>query len=69
MRNKDAIIGLVVEALPNTTFAVDVGGQIIHAYLAGKMRKININVRVGDKVEVVLDKYGGKNTNRIVWRK
>ncbi len=53
--------GIVTESLPNTLFRVDVGdGNIIVAYLSGKMRIHRIKVLVGDKVEVLLDPYGGK---------
>ncbi len=59
--------GVVVEALPNTLFRVELGlGQVILAYLSGKMRLHRIRVLVGDRVEVVLDSYGGKG--RIVKR-
>ena len=55
------IWGLVSEALPNTMFRVilDDEKEVI-AYLAGKMRFNRIKVLVGDKVEVLLDPYGGK---------
>lgn len=63
--------GVVTEALPNTLFRVNIengGGeeQEILAYLGGKMRMHRIKVLIGDKVEVVLDPYGGKG--RIVKR-
>lgn len=35
-------------------------GQLILAYLAGKMRLHRIRVLVGDQVEMVLDPYGGR---------
>ena len=51
----------VEEALPNTLFRVSLeGGEVILAYLAGKMRLHRIKVLVGDKVLVLLDPYGGK---------
>ncbi|MBI3633129.1 MAG: translation initiation factor IF-1 [Candidatus Vogelbacteria bacterium] len=51
--------GLVVEALPNMMFRVDVGGgKILLAYLAGKMRMNRIKVLIGDRVRVKLDQYG-----------
>jgi translation initiation factor IF-1 len=43
-------------------------GKELVAYLAGKLRLKNINVYVGDRVEVVLDPNGGHATHRIVWR-
>ena len=61
------IVGQVTEALPNTLFRVDLGEEkIIIAYLSGKMRMHRIKVLVGDKVEVLLDPYGGKG--RIIKR-
>lgn len=57
----NTIIATVTEALPNTLFRVDAGdGNIIIAYLAGKMRMHRIKVLIGDRVEVLLDPYGGK---------
>ena len=64
---EEAVRGTIAEALPNTMFRVTLeGGDIITAYLAGKMRLHRIKVLVGDSVEVVLDPYGGKG--RIVRR-
>lgn len=57
----EVAIGTVIEALPDTHFRVELGsGAIVLAYLAGKMRLHRIRVLVGDKVEVLLDRYGGK---------
>jgi len=65
--DKNVAIGTVTEALPNTLFRVDIGdGKIIIAYLSGKMRMHRIKVLVGDRVEVLLDPYGGKG--RIIKR-
>lgn len=70
MNNKDdknIVSGVVVEALPNTLFRVDIGdSKVIVSYLSGKMRMHRIKVLVGDKVEVLLDPYGGKG--RIIRR-
>lgn len=53
--------GTVEEALPNTLFRVTLdSGELLLAYLAGKMRLHRIKVLVGDKVLVKLDPYGGK---------
>jgi translation initiation factor IF-1 len=53
--------GIVDEALPNTLFRVTLeGGEVVLAYLAGKMRLHRIKVLVGDKVLMQLDPYGGK---------
>ncbi len=57
---EETVKGIVIEALPNTMFRVDMGGNIITAYLAGKMRFNRIKVMVGDNVEMLLDPYGGK---------
>lgn len=35
-------------------------GQLLLAYLAGKMRLHRIRVLVGDQVDMVLDPYGGR---------
>ena len=75
--NKENILtalGFVTEALPNTLFKVeiknpaktDAENEEILAYLSGKMRMHRIKVLVGDRVEVVLDPYGGKG--RIIKR-
>jgi len=65
--DKNIVSGVVTEALPNTLFRVDIGdNKIILSYLAGKMRMHRIKVLVGDRVDVLLDPYGGKG--RIVKR-
>ncbi|MEA3399514.1 MAG: translation initiation factor IF-1 [Patescibacteria group bacterium] len=65
--DKNTVIGTVIEALPNTLFKVDLGDEnITISYLAGKMRIHRIKVLVGDKVEVLIDPYGGKG--RIIKR-
>lgn len=61
--NKGEVVqGVVVEALPNTLFRVEIKGQEkpVLAYLAGKMRMHRIKVLIGDKVELLIDPYGGK---------
>jgi translation initiation factor IF-1 len=59
---QQAVDGVVVEALPDGLFRVEVkeGEPPILAYLGGKMRYHKIRVLVGDKVSVVLDPYGGR---------
>jgi len=61
-------IGVVVENLPNTMFRVHFEGeeQLHLSYLAGKMKLYRIRILVGDKVEVLIDPYGGKG--RIIKR-
>lgn len=60
--------GRVVEALPNATFRVELSGERkVLAYLSGKMRLNRIRVLVGDKVEILVDKYQklGRITRRL----
>lgn len=64
---KETVLGTVVEALPSTLFKVELeNSEEVLAYLSGKMRMYRIKVLVGDKVEVLLDPYGGRG--RIVKR-
>ncbi len=66
----NVVVAVVTESLPNTEFRVDLGTEdepkIIVAYVSGKMRLHRIKVLIGDKVEVLIDKYGGKG--RIIKR-
>jgi len=59
---KQTEIGTVLEAFPNTLFKVnlDNGKGELLCYLAGKLRLNRIKILIGDRVEVVLDEYGGK---------
>jgi len=64
---KATVNGTVEEVLPNSLFRVrlpsveeGVSGELVLAYLAGKMRLHRIRVLMGDQVEMVLDPYGGK---------
>jgi translation initiation factor IF-1 len=60
--------GIVKEALPNTTFRVELeGGHVILAHLSGKMRKHYIRIVPGDSVKVELSPYD-LNKGRIVFR-
>jgi len=66
--------GTVEEVLPDSLFRVRLSsstegesapggeseGELVLAYLAGKMRLHRIRVLVGDQVEMVLDPYGGR---------
>lgn len=57
----DAAVGTVEEVLPNSLFRVRMpDDSLVLSYLAGKMRLHRIRVLVGDKVELVLDPYGGR---------
>ncbi len=64
---KETTVGTVEEVLPDSLFRVRIPaseeggeGQLLLAYLAGKMRLHRIRVLVGDSVEMVLDPYGGR---------
>ena len=60
--------GIVKEALPNTTFRVELqNGHIIMAHLSGKMRKHYIRIVPGDSVKVGLSPYD-LNKGRIIFR-
>lgn len=63
--------GQVIEALPNLTYKVALqnSDKEVICYCSGKMKLNKIKILIGDKVEVVVDKYGGNATNRIVRRK
>ena len=60
-KDKETVVGVVEEALPNTLFRVTLpDGEEILTFLAGKMRMHRIRVLVGDKVQIEIDPYGGK---------
>ena len=64
----DAVTGIVEEVLPNSLFRVRMpSGELLLAYLAGKMRLHYIKVMVGDRVTVELSPDGTKG--RIIYRK
>ena len=61
-KNQKTATGTVLEAFPNALFKVMLDneqGELL-CYLAGKMRLHRIKILIGDKVELVLDEYGGK---------
>ena len=61
MGDETVVEGVVEEALPDTLFRVKLPtGELVLAYLAGKMRLHRIKVLVGDRVHVRLDPYGGR---------
>ena len=50
--------GIVTEALPNTTFRVELeNGHSIIAHISGKMRKHYIRILTGDTVTVEMTPY------------
>ncbi|MBT4964340.1 MAG: translation initiation factor IF-1 [Francisellaceae bacterium] len=60
--------GTVIEALPNTTFKVELeNGHIVNAHISGKMRKHYIRILTGDKVTVQLTPYD-LSKGRIIFR-
>ena len=60
--------GVVVEALPNTTFPLDiVNGHTILAHISGKLRMNFIRILPGDKVTVEMSPYD-LTRGRITWR-
>jgi hypothetical protein len=71
MSKKDAIevTGVVVEALPNAIFRVELeNGHQIQAHISGKLRMNSIRILEGDKVTVELSPYD-LSQGRITWRK
>lgn len=61
--------GTVLETLPNAMFKVELeSGQVILAYVSGKMRMHFIKILPGDKVTVELSPYDltkGRITYRV----
>lgn len=68
---KDGVIeleGIVVEALPNAMFTVNIGNnhQIL-AHISGKLRMNFIRILPGDKVTIQMSPYD-LTRGRITWR-
>lgn len=60
--------GVVVEALPNATFQVELpNGHRITAHISGKLRMNFIKILPGDKVTVEMSPYD-LTRGRITWR-
>ena len=60
--------GVVVEAMPNAMFQVEIpGGHKILAHLSGKLRMNYIRILPGDKVTVEMSPYD-LTKGRITWR-
>ena len=67
-QEKLAVEGTVIEALPNTTFRVELeNGHVLLAHLAGRMRRNYIRVLLGDRVRVELTPYD-MNRGHITYR-
>ncbi len=61
--------GKVIEALPNTTFKVQLeNGHIVVAHLSGKLRQNYIRIVPGDRVTIEVSVYD-LTKGRITWRK
>lgn len=66
--DKIEVEGVVVEALPNTQFLVELENKHrILAYLSGKMRKYYIRILLGDRVRVEMSMYD-PSRGRITYR-
>jgi len=65
---ENIVIGTITESLPNAMFRCVIDGteNEMLTFLSGKMRLHRIRVLLGDKVEIVVDPYGGKG--RIIRR-
>ena len=60
--------GVVVEAMPNAMFKVEIqGGHQILAHISGKLRMNFIRILSGDKVTVEMSPYD-LSKGRITWR-
>ena len=60
--------GVVVEAMPNAMFKVEIQwGHIILAHITGKLRMNFIRILPGDKVTVEMSPYD-LSKGRITWR-
>lgn len=60
--------GVVVEAMPNAMFKVEIqGGHQLTAHLSGKLRMNYIRILPGDKVTVEMSPYD-LTKGRITWR-
>lgn len=61
--------GQVTEILPDLKYRITLtDGREILAYCSGKMKLHKIRVLEGDTVDIILDPYGGRATNRIIKR-
>jgi len=60
--------GVVLEAMPNATFKVEIqGSHVILAHISGKLRMNFIRILPGDKVTVEMSPYD-LTKGRITWR-
>jgi translation initiation factor IF-1 len=62
------VVGEIVECLPNATFRVRLENQHeILGIISGKIRKFNINILLGDRVDLELSPYD-LSKGRITYR-
>lgn len=60
--------GKIIEILPNALFRVQIeNGTTILGHLAGKLRVNNVNILLGDSVDVEISPYDISKC-RIIWR-
>jgi len=60
--------GKVIEILPNTLFKIELENtHVLLGHLAGKLRVNNVNIILGDTVDVEVSPYDLTRC-RIVWR-
>ena len=71
MAQKDDVIefeGVVIEALPNATFKVELPNKhVVTAHISGKLRMNYIKILPGDRVTVEVSVYD-LDKGRITWR-
>lgn len=68
MQQNQEFKGIVVEALPNTTFRVKLEGEReVLATLSGRMRRNFVRILPGDEVRVEMTPYD-QERGRIIWR-
>lgn len=61
--------GEIIDVLPNATFKVKLeNGHTVLSYVSGKMRKFEIRILMGDRVELEMSPYD-LNRGRIIRRK
>lgn len=62
------LTGQVTECLPNATFKILLENDLtVLGLLSGKMRKFNINILLGDRVDIEMTPYD-LSKGRIVYR-
>jgi len=61
--------GKIVSVLPNAMFRIELleNGHVIMGHISGKIRKANINILLGDEVDVDITPYD-LTKGRIVYR-